>query len=109
MIAHRMPFGRYEGTPLHSVPVAYLRWAIAHCRYMSSELRQQLAIVLADKLAGRHPAKIEGTCVVPNQATAVQAPKRTRPLDSCLCPECGAAHSRFRAGPRPGYCLSPKG
>jgi uncharacterized protein (DUF3820 family) len=104
MIANRMPFGRYEGTPFHSVPVSYLRWAVAHCRYMSSELRQQLAIALADKLAGRHPAKTEKGCVTSRPV------KPAKPVDSCcLCPECGHTHDRFKAGPRRGYRLSPRG
>lgn len=41
-----MPFGRYRGRPLRSVPTAYLHWCLRTCQKLQPELRAAIHLVV---------------------------------------------------------------
>ncbi len=54
LVATRMPFGRYQGSPLYALPEAYLVW-FSRQGFPPGKLGRQLALVLEIKHNGLMP------------------------------------------------------
>jgi uncharacterized protein (DUF3820 family) len=42
----KMPFGKYRGQPLDSIPEAYLAWVLDNCENVSPSLREAIRVIL---------------------------------------------------------------
>ncbi len=49
---HKMPFGKYAGTPIIGLPEEYLLWFLNRDGFPDGELGQLMALALEIKIAG---------------------------------------------------------
>jgi len=59
IVTTKMPFGKYEGTLLCDLPIAYLEWFLRKGGFPKGKLGEQLATVYEIKLNGLEPILTE--------------------------------------------------
>lgn len=59
IVTTKMPFGKYEGTLLCDLPIAYLEWFLRKGGFPKGKLGEQLATVYEIKLNGLEPILVE--------------------------------------------------